>query len=217
MKKVALIVAGGKGERMGSEIPKQFLLLKKLPILMYTIKQFVHFEQIVLVLPKIQFDYWHQLCKDQNFNLALTLVEGGETRFQSVKNGLEKIPNGVIVAIHDAVRPLVSKSLIDNLISVVKNGVGSVPIFEITDSIRKVEAGSSKSISRKNLFKVQTPQCFLSSNIKDAYSKIPSKDFSDDASVFETLGGEIKPIAGERKNLKITTKEDLKIAELFMQ
>ena len=126
MQKIALIVAGGQGERMKTAIPKQFLLLKGIPILMHTLKQFSHFEKIILVLPSTQFDYWHSLCKNYNFTLQHTLVAGGETRFQSVKNGLEKIIANSIVAIHDGVRPLVSKSLINHLISQTKKGIGVI-------------------------------------------------------------------------------------------
>ena len=123
MKKVALIVAGGKGERMNSSIPKQFLLLNNLPILMQTIKQFSHFEEIVLVLPNSQFEYWNELCASHNFTQKHIQVSGGESRFHSVKNGLEKIDNNSIVAIHDGVRPLISENLINNLIAETKNGI----------------------------------------------------------------------------------------------
>ena len=112
MKKVALIVAGGKGERMNADIPKQFLLLNNLPILMHTIKQFSHFEEIVLVLPNCQLEYWNELCTFHNFTQKHTQVTGGKSRFHSVKNGLEKIDNNSIVAIHDGVRPLISENLI---------------------------------------------------------------------------------------------------------
>ena len=121
MKKVALIVAGGKGTRMNSDIPKQFLLLNNLPILMHTIKQFSHFEGIVLVLPQSQFDYWEELCNKYNFTKNYTLVAGGETRFHSVKNGLERIDEKSIVAIHDGVRPLISTALINKLVENTKN------------------------------------------------------------------------------------------------
>ncbi len=215
MKKVALIVAGGKGERMNADIPKQFLLLNNLPILMHTIKQFSHFEEIVLVLPKSQFDYWNGLCKNNNFTQIHILVEGGETRFHSVKNGLDKIDNTSVVAIHDGVRPLISTALIISLVGEIKSGIGVIPVVPVKDSIRKVEGENSTNIDRSNLYKVQTPQCFLSADIKEAYTQDFSGTFTDDASVFEANGGKINTLLGEEKNLKITTQEDLNIAEIL--
>ena len=215
MKKVALIVAGGKGERMNADIPKQFLLLNNLPILMHTIKQFSHFEEIVLVLPKSQFDYWNGLCKNNDFNQIHILVEGGETRFHSVKNGLDKIDNTSIIAIHDGVRPLISTALINSLVGKIKSGIGVIPIVPVKDSIRKLEGENSTHIDRSNLYKVQTPQCFLSTDIKEAYTQDFSGTFTDDASVFEANGGKINTLLGEEKNLKITTQEDLNIAEIL--
>ncbi len=215
MKKVALIVAGGKGERMNADIPKQFLLLNNLPILMHTIKQFSHFEEIVLVLPYSQFDYWNGLCNNNNFTQIHILVEGGETRFHSVKNGLDKIDNTSVVAIHDGVRPLISTALINNLVDEAKSGIGVIPIIPVKNSIRKIEGENSVHIDRSNLYKVQTPQCFLCADIKEAYTQDFSGTFTDDASVFEANGGKINTLLGEEKNLKITTQEDLNIAEIL--
>jgi 2-C-methyl-D-erythritol 4-phosphate cytidylyltransferase len=216
MQKVALIVAGGKGERMNADIPKQFLLLNGTPILMHTLKQFSHFEEIVLVLPHSQFDYWRELCSNYNFTQKHTLVAGGTTRFYSVKNGLEKIEENSVIAIHDGVRPLISKKLIDSLITKTKNGVGLIPIVPVKDSIRKVEGENTVHLDRSNLYKVQTPQCFLSTDIKEAYTQEFSDTFTDDASVFEANGGKINTLLGEEKNLKITTREDLKIASILI-
>jgi 2-C-methyl-D-erythritol 4-phosphate cytidylyltransferase len=218
MQKVALIVAGGKGERMNTDIPKQFLLLNGTPILIHTLKQFSHFEEIVLVLPYSQFEYWRELCSTYNFTQKHVLVAGGTSRFYSVKNGLEKIDENSVIAIHDGVRPLISTKLIDSLITKTKNGVGIIPIVPLKDSIRKVEGENSTHLDRSNLYKVQTPQCFLSKDIKDAYTQEFSDTFKDDASVFEAKGrGRITTLLGEEKNLKITTKEDLTIANEFMQ
>ena len=217
MKKVALIVAGGKGERMNSEIPKQFLLLNNLPILMHTIKKFSHFEMTIVVLPKTQFSSWKTLCKANDFYENYTLVAGGENRFQSVKNGLKNIEKEVIIAIHDGVRPLISRVLIDNITLLARKGVGVLPVFPVKDSIRMVEGKNSKHINRSNLYQVQTPQVFISSDIKDAYAKKYLDHFTDDASVMESNGGKILTVLGEEKNLKITTENDLKAAEIFMQ
>ena len=215
MQKIALIVAGGKGTRMNTTTPKQFLLLKKIPVLMHTLNQFSHFEKIILVLPSTEFDYWYSLCNTYNFTLKHTLVEGGKTRFHSVKNGLGKINNNSIVAIHDGVRPLVSTSLINRLISQAKEGAGAIPIVPVRDSIRKVDGENSTHIDRRKLYKVQTPQCFFGSDIKKAYAQEFSEHFTDDASVFESTGGKINTILGEEKNIKITTEEDLRISEFI--
>ena len=216
MQKVALIVAGGKGERMNADIPKQFLLLNSKPILMHTLKQFSHFEKIVLVLPSTQFEYWQELCNTYNFRQQHTLVAGGITRFHSVKNGLDRIADNTIVAIHDGVRPLISTSLIDNLVAETKSGIGVIPIVPVKDTIRKVKGGNSVHVDRSNFFIVQTPQCFLSSDIQKAYTQDFSDTFTDDASVFEANGGKINTLLGEEKNLKITTEEDLKITSILI-
>ena len=216
MKKVALIVAGGKGVRMNSDIPKQFLLLKGTPVLMNTLENFAHLDEIILVLPKTQIEYWKNLCKEYSFSIPHISVEGGETRFHSVKNGLEKVVNNSIVAIHDGVRPLISTKLIDRLINDVKDGIGLIPIVPVKDSIRKVDTKISTHVDRTDLYRVQTPQCFLSDDIKNAYTQEYSKKLTDDASVFESNGGNIKTIIGEEKNIKITTEEDVKIAELLL-
>ena len=216
MKKVALIVAGGKGERMNVNIPKQFLLLNGNPILMHTLKQFSHFEEIVLVLPPTQFEYWQEICNTYNFRQQHTLVAGGVTRSQSVKNGLDRIAENTIVAIHDGVRPIISTSLIDSLVAETGIGIGVIPIIPIKDSIRKVKGENTAHVDRSNLFKVQTPQCFLSADIQKAYTQDFSDTFTDDASVFEANGGKINALLGEENNLKITTEEDLKIASILI-
>ena len=216
MKKVALIVAGGKGERMNTDIPKQFLVLNDLPILMHSLNAFSHLDKIILVLPRAQIENWEELCKQYNFILKHTVVAGGINRFGSVKNGLAKIDEGSIVAIHDGVRPLVSKNLINKLIGATKKGNGIIPVVAVKDSIRKVEGNKSKAVSRSNLYKVQTPQCFFASTLKDAYKQNFSLFFTDDASVLESNGGKIITIIGEEKNLKITTEEDLMLAEALI-
>jgi len=216
VKKVALIVAGGKGERMNTDIPKQFLVLNDLPILMHSLNAFSHLDKIILVLPRAQIENWEELCKQYNFILKHTVVAGGINRFGSVKNGLAKIDEGSIVAIHDGVRPLVSKNLINKLIGATKKGNGIIPIVAVKDSIRKVEGYKSKAVSRSNLYKVQTPQCFFASTLKDAYKQNFSLFFTDDASVLESNGGKIITIIGEEKNLKITTEEDLMLAEALI-
>ena len=217
MKKVVLIVAGGKGERMRAKVPKQFLLLKKIPVLMHTIKQFSHLDKIVLVLPKSKFNYWKNLCAKYNFNENHILVKGGNNRFESVKNGLSKIEDNSTIAIHDGVRPLISKKLINTVFANAVTGTGVIPIIPINDSLRKVENNMSCIIDRKKIYKIQTPQCFKSIEIKKAYTQNYSVEFTDDASVFEKHGGAIKLIDGEEKNLKITTRLDIKLAEQILK
>ena len=216
MKRIALIIAGGKGERMNTNIPKQFLLLNNTPILIHTLNQFCHLEQIILVLPESQFNYWEELCNKHSFTKNYTLVAGGETRFHSVKNGLQKVDDKSIVAIHDGARPLISTTLINKLIKNTKNNHGVIPIMPLKDSIRKLEKGIFTAVNRSNFYKVQTPQCFLSRNIKKAYMQNFSDTFTDDASVFEKNGGKIITISGEESNLKITTRKDLRIAEALL-
>ena len=178
--------------------------------------QTYYFEKIVLVLPQSQFDYWKELCNKYHFTKNCTLVAGGETRFHSVKNGLERVDEKGIVAIHDGVRPLISTALINKLILNTKNDSGVIPIIPIKDSVRKIQGKKSTHVNRSDLYKVQTPQCFLSSEIKGAYAQDFSNNFTDDASVFESNGGEITTILGEERNLKITTEEDLKITEVLV-
>ena len=212
MRKIALIVAGGKGVRMNSNIPKQFLLLNNIPILIHTINAFSDLDEILLVLPKEQFNYWSELCLKYNLKTPHTVIAGGENRFDSVKNGLDKIYDDSIVLIHDGVRPFISKKIITELINNVKKQVGVIPAIKLKDSIRKISSNSTTTINRENLYKIQTPQCFLSKEIKTAYQQASSKEFTDDASVFESTIGTILPIMGEERNLKITTQEDLEIA-----
>ena len=184
---------------------------------MHTINNFSHFEKIILVLPKQYLKYWNNLCDTHRFDQKIIVVEGGENRFNSVKNGLTKIHELSIVFIHDGVRPLISKSLMRSLALKIKKGVGVVPVIPVKSSIRQIKYDNSKSVNRENLFIVQTPQCFLIDDIKTAYDKGFKKSFTDDASVFEENGGKISCVLGEEKNLKITTQSDLKIASFLMQ
>ena len=217
MRKLALILAGGKGKRMDSNIPKQFMLLNGIPVLMHTLQKFKDFESITLVLPKNHFQYWYNLCEKYNFNVKHDLVEGGNTRYHSVKNGLQKLRSkgNDIVAIHDGVRPFISKKTLNLLVKAVKKNNGVIPILPVKESIRKVCNKISENLNREYLFNVQTPQCFNVSEIKKAYNQQYKKKFTDDASVFENFGGEIITFEGEEKNIKITTKIDLKLATIL--
>ena len=214
MKKIALIVAAGKGVRMGAEFPKQFLKLNNLPVLMHTINLFLHFDKIYVVISKEESSYWKKLCEKYNFSVPHTVCLGGKSRFESVKNGLKKISeNNSIVAIHDGARPFASKYMIDKLMSATNDGVGAIPILKITDSIRKKYKLETISVDRKKYLTVQTPQCFILKNIQAAYMKMTDLTTTDDASVFEKQGGKIKLIEGEENNIKITTQKDFKFLE----
>ena len=213
MEKTALIVAGGSGERLGEKTPKQFLLIKSKPILMHTIEKFSHLDKIIVVISKNHTNQWIDLCKLHNFKIDHKLVEGGDNRFESVKNGLQHINHTDVVLIHDGVRPLISKKIINNLIKKVEKNKGVLPILPISESIRKVNQNSSNSLNRKNYFIAQTPQCFMFEEILEAYNQKYKDEFTDDASVFEAIGGKIITIEGEKENIKITYPIDLSLAE----
>jgi 2-C-methyl-D-erythritol 4-phosphate cytidylyltransferase len=221
MNKYALVVAGGRGSRMGAEIPKQFLLLKGLPVLMHTLKAFRSIDDIhlILVLPEDQIMYWNQLCTKYDFSLPHQIVAGGETRFQSVKNGLQSISDSeALVAIHDGVRPLVSIDIIKESYKLAQQMGNALTIIPLKDSIRKQTEKGSVSVNRSDYFLVQTPQTFRLSEIKTAYENVPELNtFTDDASVIEAIGAEIHLVQGDYKNIKITTPEDLLFAEALLK
>lgn len=212
MKKYAVIVAGGKGNRMGSELPKQFIPLNDKPILMHTLQTFKLYTtdiQIILVLPANDIQLWRELCIKHSFDIEHTITEGGETRFHSVKNGLQLVDKDSIVAIHDGVRPFVSKSVIENSFVTAQTYKAVVPVIDIVDTVRELNDNESHTVSRDKYKIVQTPQTFLSNLIKQAYNQDYNKDFTDDASVVESMGVKIKLIEGNRENIKITTPFDL--------
>jgi 2-C-methyl-D-erythritol 4-phosphate cytidylyltransferase len=219
MKKFALIMAGGSGTRMKTEIPKQFIEIVGLPVVMHTILRFVQFDpeiQIILVLPENQFDLWIQLCKKHNFTKILKLAKGGETRFHSVKNGLRMIAGEGIVFIHDAVRPLVSVQTLRNCLETAIGKGNALPVIPVIDSVRISEMNSSFPADRSKIFLVQTPQTFQTSQIISAYKNVTHSGFTDDATVLESTGVEINLVEGNRENIKITTPADLIIAEAFL-
>lgn len=220
MKKYAVIVAGGKGNRMGSELPKQFIQLNDKPILMYTLltfKLYIADIQIILVLPANDIQLWKELCIKHSFNIEHTIAEGGETRFHSVKNGLQLVDNDSLVAIHDGVRPFVSKSVIENSFITAQTHKAVVPVIDIVDTIRELGGSESHTVSRDKYKIVQTPQTFLSNIVKDAYSQDYDDKFTDDASVVESVGVKIKLIEGNRENIKITTPFDLIIGNALVK
>ena len=218
-----IIVAGGKGMRMGADIPKQFLSIGGKPILMRTIERFHEYNPelgIILVLPQSQQEYWKQLCTEHNFEVNHTIVNGGDTRFESSRNGLAAIPDEEIgvAGIHDGVRPFVSKEVIDNCFETARDDFAAIPVLPVTDTIRYVDKqGGGKNVMRSDYRVVQTPQVFDIQLLKQAYNADYQESFTDDASVVESLGCQATMVEGNRENIKITTPFDIIIAEALLK
>lgn len=220
-KKYALIVAGGSGTRMNSSIPKQFLPLGGRPILMHTIEKFSSYPEaleIILVLPTEEMQDWKILCSKHNFDVPLKIVQGGATRFQSVRNGLHAIATAGTVAIHDGVRPFVSHSIIEKSFRSAEERGSGISSVQLKDSIRSVrDNNTSRSEDRKNFRLIQTPQTFQLPLIIKAFEAPESPSFTDDASVLEASGVPVHLVDGSYENIKITTPEDLTIAEAILK
>jgi 2-C-methyl-D-erythritol 4-phosphate cytidylyltransferase len=217
MTETIIITAGGIGKRMESKIPKQFIELNGIPILMHTIKQFHNYNnaiQIVVVLPEEHIDFWKDLIIKHNFKIVHEVIKGGKERFHSIKNGLS-LAKGQLIGVHDAVRPFVSVNVIKNCFNALKEHQAVVPVIDLKESIRQVDEISSKSVDRNQFKIVQTPQCFVKDAILTAYSQPYSVFFTDDASVVEQLDIPIHLIEGNEENIKITTPVDLTVANLF--
>lgn len=216
MKRFAIIVAGGSGQRMGSSIPKQFLCIHKEVILMKSIRAFYEFDStisIIVALPENQISYWNKLCIKHHFTIAHTIVSGGNTRYHSVQNAIEKISNDGIVAIHDGVRPLVSQYTIEQVFEIASINGNAVPYLDLVDSIRFVDSNANTPVDRNKFKLVQTPQAFDCGLIKRAYEQDWDNSFTDDATIVEKLGIKINLVPGNSENIKITTQTDIKIAE----
>ena len=214
-----IIVAGGKGMRMGKDLPKQFLPIDGTPILMHTLQAFYDYDPsmtLIVVLPSDQQAYWSRLCGDYHFTIPHSVAKGGETRFHSVKNGLTCIKEEGLVAVHDGVRPFVHRDTIDRCFAAAQASGAAVPVIEVVDSLRKAEDDGSRAVSRKDYRIVQTPQVFDISLLKEAYKQPYTVDFTDDASVVEAYGRKISLVEGNRENIKITSPFDLVIAEAFL-
>ena len=217
-----IIVAGGKGLRMGSDIPKQFLPIGGKPVLMRTLERFREYSptlQIILVLPQAQQDYWHQLCKDYDFKVEYVLADGGETRFHSVQNGLAKIPDDAegVVGVHDGVRPFPSIDVIRNCYETARTAKAVIPVIPVVETVRHLQGEVSITVPRNDYRLVQTPQCFDIQLLKAANRQPYNDGFTDDASVVEAFGFDITLVEGNRENIKITTPYDLKIAEVLVK
>ena len=216
-----IIVAGGKGLRMGSDIPKQFLPIGGKPVLMRTLERFREYSaelQIILVLPEAQQDYWHQLCQEYNFDVEYTLANGGQTRFHSVQNGLAKVPDDAIgvVGVHDGVRPFPSLEVIRNCYTTAREKKAVIPVIPVVETVRHLEDEGSVTVPRGDYRLVQTPQTFDIQLLKAANRQPYNDGFTDDASVVEAFGYDITLVEGNRENIKITTPYDLKIAEVLI-
>lgn len=216
-----IIVAGGKGLRMGSDIPKQFLPIGGKPVLMRTLERFREYSkdiQIILVLPEAQQAYWHQLCQEYHFDVEYTLANGGQTRFHSVQNGLAKVPDDAIgvVGVHDGVRPFPSIEVIRNCYTTAREKKAVIPVIPVVETVRHLEGEQSKTVPRDAYRLVQTPQTFDIQLLKAANRQPYNDGFTDDASVVEAFGYNITLVEGNRENIKITTPYDLKIAEALI-
>ena len=219
-----IIVAGGKGMRMGSELPKQFLPVAGKPVLMRTIERFYQFNRdlnFIIVLPQSQQACWRSLCAEHHFTISHTVVNGGDTRFASSKNGLSYIPNDAqgLVAIHDGVRPFVSVDVIDRCFNEARTNGTAIPVVPAIDSLRQIdtETGDTFTVNRSLFQAVQTPQVFDIALARKAFNQPYSDKFTDDASVIESLGIKINTVEGNRENIKLTTPFDLKIAEVIAE
>lgn len=220
MKKYAVIVAGGAGLRMGSLLPKQFLLIHNWPIVWYTMQVFLKSYkdiQIILVLPKEYYETGRAISDEMDPQYPVLTVTGGETRFQSVQKGLSLVQEQSVVFVHDAVRCLLSPSLIHLCYEHAIQFGSAIPCIESKDSIRILTDSGQVSVNRTDIKLIQTPQTFMSDLILPAYQTPFRKDFTDDASVLEAAGHKIHLVEGEVNNIKITTPLDLAIAEKLLE
>jgi len=215
-----VITAGGIGSRMKSEVPKQFLLINELPVLMHTINKFYSYSssmKIILTLPFEHISYWQKLVEKYLFKVPHIIVEGGKTRFESVKNALKHVTDDGFTAIHDGVRPLVSLKTIDNAFIGAEKYGNSVASQEIVFSLRKVEGDKNISVNRELYKEIQTPQVFNTKVLKEAYNQTYNPLFTDDSSVVEAFGKTIYLSEGNSENIKITKQSDLILAETLIR
>lgn len=219
MQRSTIIVAGGSGKRMGGPIPKQFMLVKGKPLLCWTIEAFHAFDPampIIVVLPEAQIMIWKALCIGHGFLVEHQIVAGGDERFHSTRNGLAAVKGGGVVAVHDGVRPLVSKELIARCFATAQEHGAAIPVMPITSSVRMVEGDGSKAIDRSMLRSVQTPQCFRVELLRKAFDAPYDAVFTDEATLVERTGGSVHLVEGDENNLKVTTPVDLCMLELLL-
>lgn len=218
--KAVVIVAGGKGLRMGGDVPKQFLPVGGKPVLMRTIDRFLEYDknmQVVLVLPAAQQEYWCHLCEEYGFVQPHAIADGGETRFHSVKNGLALVNEGTaLIGVHDGVRPFVSTKTIGACYDKAASSGAAIPVVPVVETVRHLmPGGQSETVPRDDYRLVQTPQVFDAALLRQAYTQAYTPFFTDDASVVETFGHDVSLVEGNRENIKITTPSDLAIAEVY--
>ena len=211
-----IIVAGGKGLRMGGDIPKQFIPVKGRPVLMRTLERFREYSdslRIILVLPQSQQEYWRKLCEEYAFTVEHDIADGGETRFHSVQNGLRLIPDDAegIVGVHDGVRPFVSVEVIERCFAAAREQKAVIPVVPVVETLRLVT--ENRNVMRSDYRLVQTPQTFDIQLLKHANQQPYRDSFTDDASVVEAAGQRVAMVEGNRENVKLTTPFDLAIAE----
>lgn len=214
-----VIVAAGSGTRMGGPVPKQFIPLWGLPILMHTMLAFARWNgniEMVLVLPQSEIEFWRTLCRKHQFEMKHQMVGGGMTRFESVQRGLNLLSGKGLVAIHDGVRPLTDTHTIDRCFQGAEKYGGTIPVVGINDTVRQTAGQESVVLDRDLLCCVQTPQVFSLPLIKQAYQQPITDKFTDDASVFESAGHTIHLVEGDHSNIKITSPFDLRLAEAIM-
>ena len=231
-KKYVVMMAAGSGTRMGAQMPKQFLELDGKAILRRTIETFLEAcpdISVITVLPGQYVDYWRDYCYRNSFICPQILVKGGITRFHSVRNALQKVPSGAIVAVHDGVRPLLTENMIKDMFDKAEDCPALIPVVPCVDTMKvlrkkvwddgseTLSAISGQSVDRSVLYGAQTPQIFHSELLKAAYDQAYDTAFTDDASVVEKYGKSLSYVMGERLNIKITTSEDLVLAEAVMK
>jgi 2-C-methyl-D-erythritol 4-phosphate cytidylyltransferase len=218
-KEYALIVAGGKGTRINNKLPKQFIRLRGKPILLHTLEAFFNYSEsisVILVLPEDDFGIWHSICQEFAFTRSIVIQKGGETRFQSVKNGLGRLEGDGLVAIHDGVRPLVSADLIGASFRLAAVHGTAIAAVRLKESIRVTDQDKTKAVDRSQYRLIQTPQTFDLQLIKKAYEIKDDPSLTDDASVAEKSGHKISLFEGSYQNIKVTTPEDLIVAEALL-
>ena len=224
MKRYLIVVAGGKGMRMGGEMPKQFQLLGGRPVVMVTLEHLHAIDpamQLILVLPAEHIELWKQLCKEYSFAVPLILAQGGSTRFHSVQNGLAQVDDmtDALVGVHDGVRPFVSPKVLDECFSRAWVDGAAIPMIDVHDSLRHIVGadGVTEVVPRDRYRLVQTPQVFKLSVLRKAYEQRFVESFTDDASVVEALGEKVSGVEGNRENIKITTPFDMLVAKTLIE
>lgn len=222
MQKAAVLVAGGRGTRMGGPMSKQYLPIGGMPILMHTLSIFHRVDpemELILVIPKDDFDFWKNLCEEYHFQIPHRVVAGGNSRFQSVKNGISAVSfSEGIVAIHDGVRPFVQESVIRESFEKAAETGSAVAVVALKDSIRKLMDDDRSFYQERQYFRlVQTPQTFDIQKIRKAFEVAELPQFTDDATVYEHQGWQVTLIPGNSENIKITTPEDMEYAEFLIQ